>query len=83
MPATQDQRMPKKSLTILIAFAMLPIAVAGGCQQKYYASGVGGNLVRVKQESDGTWLYVPYDQVEKYRQAEKAKLDEEPTSTRK
>ncbi|MBI3860988.1 MAG: hypothetical protein HY290_03750 [Planctomycetia bacterium] len=67
--------MPRKSPTTLIACTMLALAIAGGCQQRLTGgSGVGGNLVRVKGDPvDGTAIYVPIDQVEKYRQAEKEK----------
>lgn len=72
----KDESMLRKTAPTLLACALLVVAISAGCQQKVrYASGVGGNLVPVKQEPDGTWLFVPVDEVEKYRQAEKVKAE--------
>ncbi len=65
--------MARNTLLPLLVGAFLAGAVPVGCQQKLqYSSGVGGNLVRVKGDPvNGTAVYVPVDQLEKYRQAEK------------
>jgi hypothetical protein len=64
-----------KMRATLFACTLLTVAASEGCQRKLYTAGIGGNLVPVKQEPDGKWLFVPYDQVKKYRQSEKAKPD--------
>jgi hypothetical protein len=69
--------MVRNALLPLLVGALLAGAVPAGCQQKLqYSGGVGGNLVRVKGDpADGTAVYVPVDQLEKYKQAKTENSD--------
>jgi len=59
----------------MIVCLLLAVAACEGCQTRIGGSGIGSNLVPVKQNPDGTWLFVESDQVAKYREDEKAKQD--------
>lgn len=56
----RELNMPRQ----LICLLLIPVACAG-CTQRYYSSGVGGNLVPVVKQSDGLWLYIAADEYEK------------------
>jgi hypothetical protein len=57
-----------------IGLLLIAFVCQFGCAQRNYSAGVGGNLVRVVQQSDGLWLYVPADEYEKMTDEEREAL---------
>ena len=57
-------------LLFLFAFASSDV----GCTQQRNAGGIGGNLIPIAQEPDGTWLHVSIDEYNKMTDHERRRL---------